>query len=198
MNDAKQMVDALVRERHASSIAATAVLGGLALVAGFAVRALQGGPKPPSRQGSAAPTAGENAAPITPFDHSGVSEDEARIMLRAMVAAIMADGLMDAEERRRLDKSLAAAGISGDARAWLAKELTEPADIDELTERISSPEQAIRIYAAARLAIDPDTLQERQFLKMLAEALDVPSEAAARLDAELADEPQGRGPGGNG
>ena len=107
-------------------------------------------------------------------------------MLRAMVAATMADGIMDATERKRLDKALAAAGISGDGRAWLEKELAEPADVDELTERVSSPEQAARIYAAARLAIDPDTLQERQFLKMLAEALDVPSEAVARLDAELA------------
>ena len=51
---------------------------------------------------------------------------------------------------------------------------------------MSSPEQAARIYAAARLAIEPDTLQERQFLKMLAEALDVPAEAIARLDNELA------------
>ena len=43
MADAKQMADALVRERRGSSVAATAVLGGLALVAGLAVRAIQGG-----------------------------------------------------------------------------------------------------------------------------------------------------------
>ena len=186
MAHAKQMVDALVRERHASSIAATAVLGGLALVAGLAVRSLEGGSKRASDRNTSASAAGENAASSTPFDHSDVSEDEARIMLRAMVAATMADGMIDAEERKRLDKALAAAGISGDGRAWLEKELAEPADIDELTERVSSPAQAARIYAAARLAIDPDTLQERQFLKMLAEALDVPSEAVVRLDAELA------------
>lgn len=41
-------------------------------------------------------------------------------------------------------------------------------------------------HRGSRLAIDPDTLQERQFLKMLAEALDVPSDAVARLDAEFA------------
>ena len=187
MADAKQMVDALVRERRGSSVAATAVLGGLALVAGLAVRAIQGGGlKSASSQDAPALAASQSAPPRTPFDHSDISEDEARLMLRAMVASTMADGMMDAEERNRLDKALAAAGISGDGRAWLEKELAEPADIDELTDRVSSPEQAARIYAAARLAIDPDTLQERQFLKMLAEALDVPSEAVARLDAELA------------
>ena len=188
MADAKQMVDALVRERRGSSIAATAVLGGLALVAGLAVRALQGGGlKSASSQDASSPSASQSAPPRTPFDHSDISEDEARLMLRAMVAATMADGMMDTEERKRLDKALAAAGISGDGRSWLEKELGEPADIDELTDRVSNPDQAARIYAAARLAIDPDTLQERQFLKMLAQALDVPSEAVARLDAELAD-----------
>ena len=58
--------------------------------------------------------------------------------------------------------------------------------IDELAAGVSTPEQAARVYAAARLAIEPDTLQERQFLKMLAEALDVPAEAIARFDDELA------------
>ncbi|MBE7203778.1 MAG: DUF533 domain-containing protein, partial [Parafilimonas terrae] len=37
-----------------------------------------------------------------------------------------------------------------------------------------------------RLAIDPDTIQERQFLKMLAEALDLPAEAAARVERDIA------------
>src|SRR6185312_7008634 len=122
----------------------------------------------------------------TPFDHTEISEDEARTMLRAMVAATLADGLMDAAERERLYSALAAAKIGAAGRAWLDKELTEPADVDELAAGINGPEQAARIYAAARLAIDPDTLQEREFLKMLAEALDVPSEAVVRLDAELA------------
>lgn len=188
MADAKLMVDAMVRERRAGSIAATAVLGGLALVAGLAVRAIRGGGlKPASDQDASAPVAGQSALPRTPFDHSDIGEDEARIMLRAMVAATMADGLIDAEERKRLDTAMAAAGIKGDSRAWFERELAKPAEIDELAERVSNPGQAARIYTAARLAIDPDTLQERQFLKMLAEALDVPSEAMVRLDAELAD-----------
>lgn len=106
-------------------------------------------------------------------------------MLRAMVAATLADGLIDAAERERLYSALAAAKIGVAGRAWLDKELTDPADLDELAAGVSGPEQAARIYAAARLAIDPDTLQERQFLKMLAEALDLPDEATARLEREL-------------
>lgn len=184
MAEAKQMVDALVRDRQGGTIAATAALGGIALIVGLALKALPGrAPVPggPSPFQEAKPS----AAPPSPFDHSEVSEDDARVMLRAMVAATMADGLMDAGERERLHNAIAAAQIGAAGRAWLDKELAEPADIDDLASGVRTPEQAARIYAAARLAIEPDTLQERQFLKMLAEALDVPAEAVARFDQEL-------------
>ncbi|MFB0491154.1 uncharacterized membrane protein YebE (DUF533 family) [Methylobacterium sp. OAE515] len=184
MAEAKRMVDALVRDREGSTIAATAALGGVALIVGLALRAL---PRRGPVQDSAGPSHDTSPPAVsrTPFDHTEVSEDEARTMLRAMVAATLADGLMDAAERERLYGALAAAQIGDAGRAWLDKELTEPADVDELAAGVSGPEQAARIYAAARLAIDPDTLQERQFLKMLAEALDLPGEATARLEQEL-------------
>ena len=166
MADARQIVDALVRSRK-SGIAATAALGGLALVAGLALRALRPSP-----------------APEEP-DLPQIGEDEARTMLRVMVAATLADGIVDAQERRRLDAAVEAAGIDRDGRTWLEKELTDPAEIDELAERVESPEQGARLYAAARLAIEADTLQEREFLKRLAEALDVPQDVAARVDAGL-------------
>ena len=185
MADAKQMVDALVRERRGSTIAATAALGGLALVVGLALKALQGG-APTSAPSTAKPGPEQQSSLPTPFDHSDIGEDEARLMLRAMVSATMADGLVDAAERKRLDAAMAAAGIGDIGRSWLEKEMADPADVDQLAYRVKSPEQAARIYAAARLAIDLDTLQERQFLKMLAEALDVPTEAVTRFENELA------------
>ncbi|GJE15644.1 DUF533 domain-containing protein [Methylobacterium marchantiae] len=166
MADARQIVDALVRSRR-SGIAATAALGGLALVAGLALRALR-------------PSAPNEAA-----DLKQVGEDEARLMLRTMVAATLADGVVDRDERRRLDEAVEAAGLDADTRAWLENELAEPAEIDELAERVDDPEQGARLYAAARLAIDADTLQEREFLKRLAEALDLPREVTERVDAGL-------------
>ena len=189
MAEAKQMIDALVRDRHGGAIAAKAVLGGVALIVGLALKSLPGKERASgaaSISGAPLPEATTPAGRQTPFDHAEVNEDEARTMLRAMVAAQMADGMMDAGERDRLHRALDAAKIGATDRAWLDSEMAEPADVDQLAAWVKGPEQAARIYAAARLAIEPDTLQERQFLKMLAEALDVPSEAVARLDAELA------------
>ena len=167
MADPKRIVDALVRAR--GGVAAGAALGGLALIGGLAYRALRG--QAPARSDKP--------------DFSDVDADEARLMLRAMVAATVADGLVDAGERRRLDGAVTAAGLDRDGRAWLERELTNPAEIDEIADAVEEPEAAIRIYAAARLAVDLDTMQERQFLKMLAAALDVPAEAADRIEREL-------------
>jgi len=169
MADSRRIVDALVRSRR-GGIAASAALGGLALIGGLAYRALRGAPPP------------ETGGP----DFTKVDEDEARLMLRAMVAATTADGMVDTAERKRLDAAVAEAGLDPDGRAWLDRELASPADIDEIAERVADPDAAARIFAAARLAIDPDTLQERQFLKMLAEALDLPVEAVERVERDIA------------
>jgi uncharacterized membrane protein YebE (DUF533 family) len=168
MADSRQVVDALVRARR-GGIAASAALGGLALIGGLAYRALRGA-APPEKGGP---------------DFSKVDEDEARLMLRAMVAATIADGMVDTAERKRLDAAVAGAGLDSDGRAWLDRELESPAEIDEIAERVNDPDAAARIYTAARLAIDPDTLHERQFLKMLAEALDVPGEATTRIERDI-------------
>ena len=183
MVDAKPIVDALVRTRRSGIVAATA-LGGLALVAGLAARALRASGAPEPAQAPAVPS---------------VDEDEARLMLRAMVAATLADGQIDADERRRLDAAVQASGIETDGAAWLAAEIgietdgaawlaaeiEDPADVDEIAERVKTPEQATRIYSAVRLSVLADTLQEREFLKMLAAALDVPDEAVRRIEAEI-------------
>jgi uncharacterized membrane protein YebE (DUF533 family) len=184
-SDAQNMVDALVRTRR-TGLAATAALGGLALVVGLAAKALRNAPAAKDAATAPAPSSAVEPAGATPFDHVTVGEDEARTMLRAMAAATLADGLVDAGERKRLDNALAAAGIGNDGRRWLETELTDPADVDDIAERVTTPEQAARIYTAARLAIDPDTLQERTFLKDLADALDLPGDAVARLETELA------------
>ncbi|MGT2478662.1 DUF533 domain-containing protein [Methylobacterium oryzae CBMB20] len=169
MADSRRIVDALVRARR-GGVAAGAALGGLALI---------GGTRLPRPARDRAPATGGP-------DFTAVGEDEARLMLRAMVAATTADGMTDAAERKRLDAAVAEAGIDADGRSWLERELASPAEIDEIAERVAGPEAAARIYAAARLAIDPDTLQERQFLKMLAEALDLPAEASDRVERDIA------------
>ncbi|GJD66141.1 tellurite resistance TerB family protein [Methylobacterium frigidaeris] len=176
MAEVKRVLDALVRSRR-GGLAASAALGGLALIAGLALRATQhGAPAAKASPGSSG----------TPFDAGALSDDEATLCLRIMVAASAADGVIDAHERKRLDAAVAESGLDLAGRQWLARELEDPATIDEIADRVQDPEAGARVYAAARLAIDPDTMQERTFLRMLAEALDLDEAAVERVESGLA------------
>jgi uncharacterized membrane protein YebE (DUF533 family) len=60
--------------------------------------------------------------------------------------------------------------------------MASPADVEELAANVNDPEKAAQVYAAARIAIDPDTIQEREFLHQLAEALDLDPALRTQID----------------
>ncbi|MDQ4134546.1 MAG: tellurite resistance TerB family protein [Pseudomonadota bacterium] len=114
------------------------------------------------------------------------TEDDALLYLRAMVAAASADGQIDEAERSRIVKGLNQAGIDPEATRWLEREMANPATVEELSDRVTSPEKAAQIYTAARLAVDPDTIQEREFLRQLSESLDLDQSLKAQIDSSAA------------
>ncbi len=175
-------------------------LGGLAVIGGLAYKAFQnrqaggavegtaqGSPSGPSSMG-AAPDEGavvktiESVPETSRFHPVSQTEDDALLFLRTMVAAAAADGRIDEAERSRIVKGLTEAGIDPQASRWLEAEMASPADVEELAANINDPEMAAQVYAAARIAIDPDTLQEREFLRQLAESLDLDPALARQID----------------
>ena len=78
------------------------------------------------------------------------------------------------------------AGIDPDSSRWLDTEMASPADVEELAATVNDPDKAAQVYAAARIAIDPDTIQEREFLNQLAGALDIDPSTRRQID-ETAD-----------
>lgn len=182
-------------------------LGGLAVIGGLAYRALQkqqggagGGNQDQGQSSAGAINAGDEAVaqaalelPETSRFHPiSQTEDDALLFLRTMVAAASCDGRIDQAERSRIIKGMTEAGIDPQASGWLEREMASPADVEELAEGVNDPEKAAQVYAAARIAIDPDTIQEREFLHQLAEALDLDpltrgqiDEAASALGARI-------------
>ncbi|KAA2236504.1 tellurite resistance TerB family protein [Salinarimonas soli] len=128
---------------------------------------------------------GEEVSRVRP-GRGDVSDDDAVLLVRAMVAAASADGIVDQAERSRIISGLQQAGLDPDATGFLERELSQPADVEELAAGITDPDKAAQVYTAARLAIDPDTLQEREFLRRLQEALDLEDDLVAHIDAAAA------------
>lgn len=174
-------------------------LGGLAVIGGLAYKAYQNqqaakGPAGPAGGGanpSPAPAIGSDedvaqsalSLPETSRFHPvSRTEDDALLFLRTMVAAASADGHIDQAERSRIVKGLTEAGIDPEASRWLETEMASPADVEELAANVNDPDKAAQVYAAARIAIDPDTIQEREFLNQLAEALDLEPAIRSQID----------------
>ncbi len=100
-----------------------------------------------------------------------------------MIAAAAADGRIDAAEQQKILGGLQQAGIADTARQFLAAEIASPAAPAELAARVASPEEAVQVYTAARIAIDLDSNEEHVFLASLAEELGIDDELAAQIDA---------------
>lgn len=179
--------------RAGRSLASTAFkLGGLALVGGLAYKAYsnyqQG--KPPISAGTQTGTGGETkpqtllpAPDGSGFEAGAITHDAARRYIRAMIAAAAADGRIDAEEQQRILGGLRQSGLDDPARQFLAAEIASPATVAELASGVTSPEEALQVYTAGRIAIDTDTPEEHAFLSALADALGIDAELAAQVDA---------------
>jgi uncharacterized membrane protein YebE (DUF533 family) len=161
-------------------------LGGLALIGGLAYKAYQNYQqgKPILAGGKPAEPQALSAAPDgSGFEPGAVSDEAAQRYIRTMIAAAAADGRIDAAEQQKILGGLRQAGIEQAAQRFLAAEISSPATPRELAEGVTSPEEALQVYTAARVAVDLDSSQEHQFLSSLAGELGIDRALAAQVDA---------------
>lgn len=163
-------------------VGSAARLGGMALIGGLAYKAYQNyqSGKPMLDIGSPEVLPAPSG---TGFEPEAASEATALVFIRAMIAAAAADGAIDADERAAILGGLREAGFDPEANEWLAKEMANPASVETLVEGAESPELAAQIYTAARIAINPDTPKEKDFLAGLAASLGLDAELVANIDA---------------
>jgi uncharacterized membrane protein YebE (DUF533 family) len=168
-------------------------LGGLAVIGNLAYKAFQKQQSaqkiPAGAHEGALQSADQIASPASMeipqtsrFHPVSQTEDDALLFLRAMIAAAASDGHIDDGERSRIVKGLTEAGIDPQATSWLEREMASPADVEELAASVNDPDLAAQVYTAARIAINPDTIQEREFLRQLAEALDLDQSMRTQIE----------------
>lgn len=175
-------------------------IGGLALVAGLAYRAYTTWQQnPASAPAAAAPgttpafATGPKLLPPpsdSPFNPEVAPEGpnaRAEHILVAMIAGAKADGHIDAEEQGRIFAHLDGLGLDTDAKAFVMDELRAPADIERVVRQATDETSRIEIYAAALLAMDPDTPAERAWLDLLAARLGLQKTLAAEIERTAAD-----------
>ena len=110
--------------------------------------------------------------------------DQALHLLRAMITAAHADGLIDATEREAILGRAREAGMDAESLQALDVEIRAPLTLEQLTVRTPADQRA-EVYAAALIAITADTEAERQFLQKLADQLGLDAAARADIHAQL-------------
>lgn len=109
-----------------------------------------------------------------------MAEDSARLMIRAMVMAAKADGVIDPDERRIIMEHLG--DSTPEERAFVEAEMERPVDAMALA-RDTADAARNQVYSAALMVCQGDSAAEQQFLSTLARGmgLDAPTVAGIHL-----------------
>jgi hypothetical protein len=105
-------------------------------------------------------------------------EENARLMIRAMIQAAKADGEIDPEERASIMDHLSDAG--DEEIAFVEAALDAPVDPMALA-RDTGDSMRAQVYSAALMAIAVDTEAERTYLRGLSQALQLDDDTVAAL-----------------
>jgi uncharacterized membrane protein YebE (DUF533 family) len=110
-------------------------------------------------------------------------EQNAELVLRAMINAAKADGRIDEDEIRRIVGKLGEVGADAESQQFVMTQMQKPAETDALISAAKGqPELAAQIYGASLLAIEVDTPAEKDYLEHLAAGLALEPAVTQRIE----------------
>jgi len=110
-------------------------------------------------------------------------ENDAELIVRAMINAAKADGKIDAVEMKNIIGKLDDDGLTQEEKDFLVAEAGRPSDLAAIiTAAAQRPDMAVQIYSASLLAIDIDTVAEKKYMQNLADGLGLEREMVEDLE----------------
>jgi len=102
-------------------------------------------------------------------------EEQAKLILKAMIQAAKSDGVLDAEEQANILKH--AGDATPDELAYVKEILDAPVNVEALVAEVPEGMEQ-QVYLMSLLTINLDTQQEAQYLDQLAKGLGISPETA--------------------
>ena len=110
------------------------------------------------------------------------ANDEALVLIKAMISAAKADGHVDQDEQQRILQQLG--DISQDEMDFVRQELAQPVDLDGLVHNVPAGLEA-QTYFISLMTIKLDTQQEARYMQQLAQGMGLPVEACREIHDKL-------------
>jgi uncharacterized membrane protein YebE (DUF533 family) len=102
-------------------------------------------------------------------DEEQALQKTAELVLKGMINAAKSDGQITRDEAEKIIGKMRGSGMDDDAQQWLLSEMQKPLDVNAFAAEIPNREVAAQVYAASLLAVEVDTVAERQYLDQLAQ-----------------------------
>ena len=153
--------------------------GGLAMLASLAMAAL--------KKSGQAPTEESNILKelSKPLKEQNL-EDDAQIIVKAMINAAKADGKIDKNEIDKIIGKLDDDGLEQKEKDFFISEANKPMDLAAVVASAGNkPDMAAQIYAASMLAIEVDTAAEQKYMQKLVSGLGLNAQVVAYIDRTM-------------
>ncbi len=164
--------------------------GGMAGGLGGLLESMAGGNAPSANAGAAAPSSGSlghllndslqgNSIP----EPAPAQEDQARILIQAMVNAAKSDGEIDQTEQQKIVANLGDE-VSDEERQFVISEMSAPLDAEAFIRSIPAG-AGPQVYMMSLLGIDLDSREEAQYLDNLRKGVGMSEQDANAIHQKL-------------
>ncbi len=109
-------------------------------------------------------------------------EEQAEILLKAMLSAAKADGVIDEEEKRKITEHLG--DVSDEEANFVRQELEAPLDTQGLINSVPRGMEQ-QVYFMSLLAIDLDSNEEAHYLDELAKGLNISQDICNQIHEKV-------------
>jgi len=142
-------------------------------------------PPPPGAFGGQAPPPLPGSASLSPPTPPVAAPADPVLLIRAMIAAANADGVLDDTERMRILAQLEGTGLSDEEKDFLFAEFGAPRSLEEIAAAVDGQVAAAQVFTVSLMAVDADTPEEREYLEALRLALNLTDEQARSIARRL-------------
>ena len=123
-----------------------------------------------------------NGEQVQEPEPAAAQEDEAKLLIRAMLNSAKCDGNFDASEQEKILKQMG--DISQEDADFINDEINKPMDVQGFIASVP-PAMAQQVYLMSLLAIDLDSKEEAQYLDQLVKGFGLSEQQSNDIHAKL-------------